>query len=38
MATVHHERSKTYLTGALGEQVRTAERNYDRQQDDVVLH
>ena len=38
MATVHHERSKTYLTGALGEQVRTAQRNYDQQQQDVVLH
>jgi hypothetical protein len=38
MATVHHERSKRYLAGTLGEQVRTAERNYDRQQQDVVLH
>ena len=38
MATVHHERSKTYLTGTLGEQVRTAQRDYDQQQQDVVLH
>ena len=38
MATVHHEHSKTYLTGTLGEQVRTAQRDYDQQQQDVVLH
>ena len=38
LATVHHKRSRRYLTGTVGKQVRGAELAFDTQQQDVVRH
>jgi hypothetical protein len=38
LATVHHKRSRAYLTGTLDEQVRSATLNFNVQQEDVVRH
>ena len=38
LATVHHKRSRCYLTGALSEQVRGAELAFNLQQHDLALH
>ena len=38
LATVHHKRSRRYLTGALDEQVRRATLDFNVQQEDVMRH
>jgi len=38
LATVHHKRSRHFLTGALDEQVRAAAFDFNVQQDNVMLH
>src|SRR5262249_20780920 len=38
MATVHHQRSKRYLTSALTQQMKGAEIRFEQQQEDVVAH
>jgi hypothetical protein len=38
MATIHHERSKRYLAATLGDKVRGAVQEFDKQQADVCLH